>query len=739
MSKFSFLENNKIVIFILLIISSLFLLPLLGSYPLLGQWEPHYGRVAVEMMANKSWDWFLDPVYLGQHRFWSKPIFCFWMVFPFIKILGPTELAMRLPFALTGIAGVVLVWYAVKRLFNDSLRGFVSALIMLFLPYYYMISRQFMWDIPLIVFNFVAVVFIFVGARDNDKKLTRIGYGLFGIIMLTKGLLSIILPGGIFLLWMFAITDYSGGLKSILKQYATFFKQIRFFEGVGIFLLVSAWWYIYMIVKHGMPYFMEFFVRQHFGRMLGEIKKPDGPFEYYLWQGGLGFFPWVGFLVPALLMIGSQKENKKEERFMVMSFFFIVLFFTVSATKFPHYIAPASPFLAVILAVPFIHFFFDSKKSVLYPITAVLAALLIGVIAKDLGSGMNYRDLLYIITTHRIQKWFGRVADLRPWIEHSVPVIIVFILLPMVYLKSALLRKISLAGFFISTIVFASYINFKFIPDVLHVFTPKKLVEKYKELKHPGDIIIDYHNWKNRSMYFYLGLDEPLYDFNSASSVVAEVKKHPNATVFITMKKNYVPELRQKLLTELQVPLKKVMDDRVGSYMEIELYKTSLKLKGKIDDSWKKNIITQKDIPADITFKHGTLGGKSVEIIGYKLNKYSFDPKDKLVLDVYFKVLKKIKNDYRLFVHFDVYRGALPYSFKIDEYPLKGFYPTVDWKVGDIIKERFEKIIPAGHPGGGIKIYMGFFRGSKRMKVDENKFNDGENRFILGTFNINIH
>jgi len=53
----------------LALISALVFMPLIGSYPLLCQWEPHYGRVAMEMMASGSWDWFLDPVYLGKHNF----------------------------------------------------------------------------------------------------------------------------------------------------------------------------------------------------------------------------------------------------------------------------------------------------------------------------------------------------------------------------------------------------------------------------------------------------------------------------------------------------------------------------------------------------------------------------------------------------------------------------------------------------------------------------------------------
>ena len=720
-------------------ISALVFLPLIGSYPVLGQWEPHYGRVAMEMMVNSSWDWFLDPVYLGKHNFWSKPIFCFWMVIPFMKILGPTELALRLPFAINGILFVLLVHYLTQKLFNDKQRSLVAGFITIFIPYTYLISRQFMWDITFVTFLTGSIGFLFIGQRDNNKKLLRVSYLFMGLGMLTKGLLSVFFPVAIILIWMFVSVDYSKGFKNSLKECGSFILSLRPFEGAGIFLAVSAWWYIYMALRHGMPFFREFFGEHHFGRLEGTINKPDGPFEFYIWQLSIGAFPWIGFLIPGLYFSALKIKEKKEEGFVIISFFFLFLFFTLAGTKFPHYIFPVTPFLAMIVASSFLEMFRNEKIGKIYPVIAVAAALIVGIVGKDLGTGINYADLIYIITTHKVQSWFGRVFDMLPYLSVFVPVMVAFILVPLISPSKKILMKISVAGFVLTTVAWSGYINLYWVPNMLLVFTPKPLVEKYFELKKDGDIIVDYDNWKNREMYFYIGLKEHLHRVDKVEQIQKIIEKHPENTIYITTKDKKASELRSALLTNPGVPINKIMDDAVDTYMEIELYSASMKDRDSAAmEKWKENVISEEELPKNLKKINSTLGEGSVEIVGYTVNKDRFDPGEEMILTVYYKPLKKIEKSWKVFFHFDVYSGALPHSWKFDDFPQKGFYPTDKWEEGMILKDEFITTVPRSHPGGGIKIYTGFYIDNTRMEIDTESFNDGQKRFILGTFNVNI-
>ena len=723
----------------LAVVSALVFLPMLGSYPVLGQWEPHYGRVAVEMLENNSWDWFLDPVYLGKHNFWSKPIFCFWMVFPFIKLLGPTELALRLPFAINGILFVLLVHYITLRLFNDPRKALFTGFITIFIPFTYLISRQFMWDITFVTFLTGATGFLYIGERDKDKKILRIAYVFMGLGMLTKGLLAFCIPGAVLLLWYIVNFDGKLGFVAFCKNLWKYLVSLRIFEGIGIFVLVAAPWYIYMGVKHGVPFYSEFFLEHHFGRLEGTIDKPDGPLDFYIWQLSIGAFPWIGFIFPALFLAVKRAKIVRETAFVLFNFFFLFALYTIAATKFPHYIFPIVPYMAMILADCFISVLDDETTARAYPLIGLIAALLIALIAKDLGTGLNYANLIYIITTHHVQNWFGRVFDMVPYLYVFTPILAVSAFLPVIKPTSKMLMKCSLAVFVLTTVAWSCYINFYWVPNMLEVFTPKHLVETYKAQKQPGDQIVDYDNWKNRSMYFYLGTGETLHRFTKTDQIINLIKKHPKSTIFITTKVNKASELRAALFDKLGILMTKIADDKIDTYMEIEMYTVSMKDKDKdYSELWKSNLVEEKDLPKDMIKINSTVGNKTLEIMGYTINKKRFDPGEKLVLTVYYKVLKKMADNWQLFFHFDVYNGVLPNSFKHDDYPQKGYFPTTKWEEGMILKEEIEEEIPKGHPGGGVKIYTGFYNKKGRMSIDKDSFNDGQKRFILGTFNVNI-
>lgn len=321
-----------------------------------------------------------------------------------------------------------------------------------------------------------------------------------------------------------------------------------------------------------------------------------------------------------------------------------------------------------------------------------------------------------------------------------VPVMVFFILLPMLYPSSKNFVRISTTGFIITSVVFSGYLTFLWIPDMLHVFSSKKMAEKYLEIKETDDFIVNYNNWKNKSLIFYLGLDEKLHSVKNIKQIQTLVEKNPGNTVFITLKEDDVPELRAKLFAELGVNITKIMDDKVDTYKEIELYRVSMKDKVPEEkQKWRKNIIDESDIPDNLKKLGGTLGKDSVEIIGYTINKNRFNAGDNLNIVVFYRVKKELEKSWEIFFHFDVYSGALPRSFKFDDFPLKGFYPTNQWKKGEIIRQEINTPVPSDHPGGGIKIYTGFYIGKDRLPVDREKDNDGQDRFILGTFRININ
>ncbi len=731
--------DSRLFPVLLLIISSMFFIPMIGNYSLLGEWESYFARTAMEMISSDSWDWFLNPLFQGRYDVWSKSILCYWMVFPFVKIFGYSEFAFRIPFAINGVFFVLLVYYIALHLFKDKLRAFFTGLITIFTPFVFLLTRQFMWDIPFITFVTGATGFLYIGNRDSNRRLLRTAYLFMGLGVLTKGLLALFLPVIVFIIYSIVTTDHRGSFKQFFIDIFSAVKKARVLEGIIIFTAVSSWWFIYMGIKHGAPFFHEYFIQNHFNLLAGKLGKPDGPFEFYLWELSVGTFPWVAFFVPGLILSAKKIKEKKEELFVIVAFFVPVLFFTLSASKFPHYIAVIVPFFSMIVSSAFIKLFNKEDVRTIYPFFAVFGALIVGIIGKDLGTGLNYTNFLYIISSNRVEDSFGRVFDMLPVLTVAVPLMVAFIFLPIIYPAKKILIKISVSGFIAVGILFAAYLNFSWIPNMAEVFSSKQIARKYLEMKQDGDIILEYDNWKTRSLLFYTGTEENLKSAKNIEEVTKIVKNNPKSNVFIVMKEDSLPKLRAKLIADLGVNVTKIMDDEVDTYKDIGLYRVSMKDKKKGDaQEWRKNIIEESQLPRNIRRSGGTFGDESIEIIGYTTDKNRYNAGEDLNIEIFYRVKKELEKSWQIFLHFDVYSGALPRSFRYDSFPLQGFYPTNQWQPGEIIRQEINTQIPPDHPGGGIRMYAGFYIDRDRLPVDRDDDNDGQDRFILGTFRINI-
>ena len=86
----------------------------MGSYPLVDPDEPVYGQIAKEMAAGAGW---LTPHFDGQPWFDKPPLF-YWLSGLSARVLGPTELACRLPSAVLAVAVLLLVYFLVNHDFS---------------------------------------------------------------------------------------------------------------------------------------------------------------------------------------------------------------------------------------------------------------------------------------------------------------------------------------------------------------------------------------------------------------------------------------------------------------------------------------------------------------------------------------------------------------------------------------------------------------------------------------------
>lgn len=191
----------------------------------------------------------------------------------------------------------------------------------------------------------------------KDKWLRRwlmVGfYVVCALSFYAKGLLGFI-PGAIILVYLIVSTQWR------------VLARVELLRGILIFMCVSLPWYVAMFVKHGNAYWQRFFIHDHFNRLGAGVHQIDsGNFEHFIKWLGIGMFPWAIFVPFALVWMfrANTKDTRtgNQARIFVTGWFAVTfLLFTLSSTKFHHYIFPAMPALAILTAL-FIDRLIDDK------------------------------------------------------------------------------------------------------------------------------------------------------------------------------------------------------------------------------------------------------------------------------------------------------------------------------------------------------------------------------------------
>ncbi len=141
------------------------------------------------------------------------------------------------------------------------------------------------------------------------------------------------------------------------------YKDYARLELVGLVLLfacVCLPWYVQMYMRHGPPFTDRLLFHDMYKRAFVHVHDTntgdDVSFRYYVWQLGYGLFPWSGFGAAGLLWwlrFRRETDDAQSEVMAFMALWFTVAFamFTITLTKFHHYVLPCVPPIAVVTGV----------------------------------------------------------------------------------------------------------------------------------------------------------------------------------------------------------------------------------------------------------------------------------------------------------------------------------------------------------------------------------------------------
>ncbi|MBI3802700.1 MAG: glycosyltransferase family 39 protein [Nitrospirae bacterium] len=341
-----FLSNRNAAVGLLLVTTFLFFFKL-GSIYLFDVDEAVFSEATREMVETGDW---ITPHYNEVNRY-DKPILFYWMMALSYRLFGINEFGARFASAAMGVA---LVWmtYRFVSAHRGARAGWVSGFILATSLEMIGLAHSAITDMTLTFFVSLALFGFFQGYAATDPGPKRWGYwGCFvgmALAMLTKGLIGIVFPGAIILLFILL----TGRLPIVLKE-------ARPVSGTLLFMAVALPWYLLEFSVNGLEFFQAFFIKHHLTRYTEVVSGHRGPFYYFILVILIGFFPWSAFFPAALFhavpknlkAFRAQSPDRQLPLFTLLWFAIIFIFFSASKTKLPNYIATLFPAMAVLVGL----------------------------------------------------------------------------------------------------------------------------------------------------------------------------------------------------------------------------------------------------------------------------------------------------------------------------------------------------------------------------------------------------
>jgi 4-amino-4-deoxy-L-arabinose transferase-like glycosyltransferase len=336
----------------------------LGSLPLVGPDEPRYAEVAREMFVRGD---LITPT-LGGLPWFEKPPLLYWMMIGGYRLFGVSEYSARLGPAICGLLTAVFVYWIGKTIEvggtessageeyqrRDGLGRF-NALVWLSSLGAIVFSRGASFDIVVTMTLTGAFACFFAwhvregtlsgSDRENVRRqLLLVCFYLFiGLSLLAKGLIGIVIPFGVLLVYYLLRREWPNGkfLKSLVW-------------GVPLALAVSAVWFGPMLSRHGWRFVDQFIIQHHFARFVTNKFHHPAPFYFYLPVLVALALPWTIFLGAAFFTSRRWHWRGRTplDRLRVFAFCWMVVplvFFSLSESKLTAYILPALPAVALLV------------------------------------------------------------------------------------------------------------------------------------------------------------------------------------------------------------------------------------------------------------------------------------------------------------------------------------------------------------------------------------------------------
>ncbi|MEK7060895.1 MAG: glycosyltransferase family 39 protein [Patescibacteria group bacterium] len=314
----------------------------LGSNPPSLTWDEAawgYNAYSLGTDGRDEFGRFLPLDYLESFGDFKPPVYAYLDVLP-IKFFGLNEFAVRFPSALFGVLTVLLTYFLVKRLFQNSknkdLYALFSSLFLALSPWHIMLSRA-AFEANVATFFIVLGVLLFLIAIQKNKWYLIFSFTSFAISLYTFNTARIVSPLLVFLLvfifkkdlWdskkqfiiasLFALVLILPTAKFLLSPQASLrFKEVNIFSDPGVVSLANeeiknddnAFWS--KIIHNRRFIFTTEYLKHYFDNLTPSFLfiKGDGNPKFSTQDVGLLYLFDLPFLLIGTIFLFKKKEGK---------------------------------------------------------------------------------------------------------------------------------------------------------------------------------------------------------------------------------------------------------------------------------------------------------------------------------------------------------------------------------------------------------------------------------------------
>jgi len=323
---------------ILLIFGVALYLVNLGGYPLYTKGEP---REAVTVFDIVHGGGVILPQRAGV-EIPSKPLLMHWMA-ALVSLVagGVNEFAVRLPSAGLAIAGVILCYFYVRRLF-DNVTALIAALILATTFQYLQAGTGARVDMTLTFFMEVAF-FEFILMAEGLTRRRMLLYVAIALAVLTKGPIGLILPGLVALIWIAAEKRWD------------LLRTMGLVRGAIVVLVLAGGWYLAALIEGGPDFFRKQVLAENLLRFAGGADFHEGhihPFYYMELALLAGFIPWTILLpIVGVQAVRAPRALDPRLKYIIVWFTAVLIFYNLPQSKRGVYLLCMYPAFATLVAI----------------------------------------------------------------------------------------------------------------------------------------------------------------------------------------------------------------------------------------------------------------------------------------------------------------------------------------------------------------------------------------------------